>query len=618
MIPPFAPNAAELFARYQRDAAAAAADPAAFWGEQAGALEWAEPFRKVLDDSRAPWFRWFEGGRLNLVASAVDRHARGPRRDKIAFVWLSEDLKTRETVTYGELYERVVRAAAALRGMGVGKGDPVVIYLPLTLEAVVAMLACARIGAVHSVVYAGLAASSLRARIEDAKAVAVLTADYTYRRGKPFALGTIAAEALAQGCPTVRAVALWRRDPATPKQHLDWAELLAKATPDESIELVSAEDPLFVLYTSGTTGQPKGVVHVHGGYGVGVAYHLRSFFGVRDDEVFWCTSDIGWIVGHSYIVYGPLLEGITTVFREGALDFPSTAVAYDIIEREKVNVLFTAPTAVRFWMKYGDENAKARNLRSLRWLTVAGEPLNPEAWHWAHRVLCGAGTPTPWADLGDNWWQTETGAPCIATPPGANAKPGVAGLPLAGVGVRIISNEGIDTEPGQRGALYLTAPFPQLLRTVFGDDERYRAAWDEHGYRTGDAAVRDEDGYITVIGRTDDVMKVAGHRIGSAEVESALVSHPLVAEAAAIGLPDSLKGERIVCFVTLRAGAQPPADPLKIFGDHVRQTVGPVAAPSEVKVVATLPKTRSGKIMRRLLRSRELGEPDGDISTLES
>ncbi len=625
MIQPIAKNAAALLAGHQRDAASAARDPDAFWAAEARALQWETPFTKAFDGSRAPFFRWFEGGKLNLVASAVDRHADGPRGDKAAFIWLSEDMKSREVVTYRQLKSRVMRAAAALRGLGVKKGEAVVLYLPLTLEAVVAMLACARIGAVHSVVYAGLAATSLRARIEDARAVAVVTADYTYRRGKQVSLSTIADEALEQGCQTVRDVLLWRREPASQRprgdgvrERHDWKELLDRAPAESPLEIVDAEHPLFILYTSGTTGRPKGVLHVHAGYGVGVAYHQRTFFNVGEDEVFWCTSDIGWVVGHSYIVYAPLIAGITTVFREGSLDHPTTSVAYDLIQQEKVNVAFTAPTAVRFFMKFGDAPPLAHDLRSLRWLTVAGEPLNPEAWNWAHRLLCGAGTTNQWGDIGDNWWQTETGGPCIATPPGAPAKPGAAGVPLPGIGVKIVGLDGREAPAGQAGALYLTRPFPHLFRTVYGDDERFRAAWDEHGYRTGDAAVRDSDGYITVIGRTDDVIKVAGHRIGSAEVESALVAHPLVAEAAAIGIPDELKGERIVCFVTLRAGAQPPADPTKLFGDHVRNTVGAIAAPSEVKMVAALPKTRSGKIMRRLLRARELGQPEGDLSTLDA
>jgi acetyl-CoA synthetase len=615
------PRGPELFARYLREREAAHKDPEAFWAREARSIEWAKPFDKVFDGSRAPFFRWFEGGRLNLVASALDRHTRSAIRDKTAFIWLSEDAKTRAAITYGELHARVCRAANALRSLGVGKGDAVVLYLPLTLEAATAMLACARIGAVHSVVYAGLAASSLRARIEDARAVAVLTADMTVRRGKEVPLASIAEEALSEGCSSVRDVVLWRRGggpppspSGPPRRRHDWDALMARAGEDAPLEIVDAEHPLFILYTSGTTGKPKGVLHVHAGYGVGTAYHMRTFWNVGDDEVFWCTSDIGWIVGHSYIVYAPLICGVTTVFREGAIDFPGTDIAYRIIENEKVNVLFTAPTTIRFLMKHGDALAQARDLRSLRWLTVAGEPLNPEAYRWARRVLCGDGR---WGNVGDNWWQTETAAPCLATPPGAFALTGAVGLPLPGVEARVIGADGREAPAGVKGDLYLLKPFPHLFRTVFGDDARFASSWDEHGYRTGDAAQKNADGYLTVIGRTDDVIKVAGHRIGSAELESALVAHPLVAEAAAIGLPDPLKGERIACFVTLRAGAAAPPDPLATFGEHVRKTMGTLAAPALVKIVAALPKTRSGKIMRRLLRARELGEPEGDISTLD-
>ena len=615
------PAGPALWARFERERAEAKRDPEGFWAEQARALEWARPFDKVFDGSRAPFFRWYEGGQLNLVASAVDRHARSARRDKPALVWLSEDAKTRISTTYGELHARVCRTANALRSLGIGKGDTVVIYMPLTLEAVTAMLACARIGAVHSVVYAGLAAQALRARIEDANAVAVLTADFTFRRGRRVALASIAEEALAEGCATVREVVLWRRtgEPAPraagpSRRRHDWDALLGRSGDDAPLEIVGSEHPLFILYTSGTTGRPKGVLHVHAGYGVGTAYHMRTFWNVGEDEVFWCTSDIGWIVGHSYIVYAPLICGVTTLFREGAIDHPGTDIAYDLIERERVNVVFTAPTTIRFLMKYGDAPAKARNLKTLRWLTVAGEPLNPEAYRWARRVLCGDGA---WGNVGDNWWQTEPAAPCLATPPGARAKPGVAGLPLPGVEARVFGPDGKEAKPGNPGELYLTRPFPHLFRTVFGDDARFASSWDEHGYRTGDAAQEDAEGYIAIVGRTDDVIKVAGHRIGSAEVESALIAHPLVAEAAAVGLPDPVKGEKIACFVTLRAGAAAPADPLATFGNHIRQTIGALAAPAILKIVASLPKTRSGKIMRRLLRARELGLPEGDVSTLD-
>jgi acetyl-CoA synthetase len=615
------PAGAALRDRFERERTEAKRDPEGFWAKQARSLVWERPFDKVFDGSRAPFFRWFEGGRLNLVASAVDRHAQSGSRDKPALVWLSEDAKTRIAVTYGELYARVCRVANALRSLGIGKGDTVVIYMPLTLEAVTAMLGCARIGAVHSVVYAGLAAQALRARIEDAKAKAVLTADCTYRRGKAVGLAAIAEEALSEGCASVRDVVLWRRtgEPApraagpSRKRH-DWDALLAGASDDAPLEIVDAEHPLFILYTSGTTGRPKGVLHVHAGYGVGTAYHMRTFWNVGEDEVFWCTSDIGWIVGHSYIVYAPLICGLTTLFREGAIDHPGTDIAYRLIERERVNVLFTAPTTVRFLMKYGDGPAQGRLLKTLRWLTVAGEPLNPEAYRWARRVLCGDGT---WGNVGDNWWQTETAAPCLATPPGARAKPGAVGLRLPGVEARVIGPDGQEAQAGTPGELYLTRPFPHLFRTVFGDDARFAASWDENGYRTGDAAEEDAEGYISIIGRTDDVIKVAGHRIGSAELESALVAHPLVAEAAAVGLPDEVKGEKIACFVTLRAGAAAPDDPLVTFGNHLRKTVGAIAAPAQLRIVPSLPKTRSGKIMRRLLRARELGLPEGDVSTLD-
>lgn len=612
VVPFVSPDADKLRADFEKDRDAAAADPIAFWREQAKVVDWAQPFTKVLNESNAPFYKWFEDGKLNIVASAVDRHANGALRNKTAFIWLSEDCRTRIEVTYGELAERVGRTANALRKLGVKRGDTVIIYMPLTLEALDTMLACAHLGAVHSVVYAGLAAASLQARVEDARATVVITGDYTYRRGKPIPLAPTVEQALAAGCQTVRQVAVWRRQSETMipsvndgRKRCDWAELLASCeTKAPPMEIVDAEHPLFILYTSGTTGTPKGVVHVHGGYAVGTSYLMKRYWNVGANDVFWCTSDIGWIVGHSYIVYAPLICGLTTLFREGSPDFPDTAVMYDIIERERVNVIFTAPTTLRFLMKFGEEPAKKRNLRTLRWLTCAGEPLNPEAFQWARRVLCGDGE---WGNLAENYWQTETGGPQLATPPGFPVKPGSVGVAMPGIFAEIVGEE-----------LYITRPFPNLFRTVYGDDARYRAAWDEHGYRTGDAGLRDSDGYFRLMGRIDDVMNVAGHRIGSAEVEHALVEHPLVAEAAAFALPDELKGERIVCHVLLIAGKQAPADPTAEFGDHIRRTMGPIATPSEVHVVSSLPKTRSGKIMRRLLRARALGQPEGDVSTLDA
>jgi acetyl-CoA synthetase len=593
-------------------------DPAAFWEEYARKFEWFAPWTRVYAQDY-PSFHWFEGAKVNITANALDRHAAGPRANKVAYIALGEDGSER-VVTYRQLLRLVNRFANVLRAEGVRTGDRVVIYMPLSLEGIVAMLACARIGAIHSVVYAGLGSGALHDRILDAEARVVVTSDVGYRRGKPVNLKAIVDQALAGLDEQVRHVIVWRRE--TPQIALDesrerdYYALLNDASPEGHAEPVDAEHSLYILYTSGTTGKPKGVVHVHGGYMVGTTYHLETFWDLKEDDIFWCMSDIGWVVGHSYIVYAPLVYGATTLFREGSIDYPHTAICYEIIEKYGVTVAFTAPTAVRMLMKFGEEAPARYDLRSLRLLTCAGEPLNPEAWHWAYQHLCGGGER---CYLIDNWWQTELAGPAIATLPVMPAKPGAAGKPLAGVVADVVDRAGNPVPPGTGGLLVLRQPFPHMYRTVHNDPERYRRDWSivPNAYTSGDVARRDADGYITVLGRGDDVINVAGHRIGTAEIEHALVSHPQVAEAAVIGRPDEIKGQAVKAFVTLRAGNTPSEEVRASLVAHVRQVVGPIAAPAEIEFRERLPKTRSGKIMRRLLKAEELGIDPGDVTTLE-
>jgi acetyl-CoA synthetase len=593
------------------------ADPESFWAEIAGDFDWFQPWQRVYSRDY-PNFRWFEGAQVNITANALDRHVRDGRANTVAYIALGEDGSER-VVTYRQLLRLVNRFANVLRSEGVNLGDRVVIYLPLSLEGIIAMLACARIGAVHSVVYAGLGAGALRDRIQDADARVVVTADVGYRRGKAVQLKGIVDEAIA-GLSLVRHVIVWRRE--EPRVELraplerDFYELLNDASSDCAPVPVDAEHPLYILYTSGTTGKPKGVVHVHGGYMVGTAYHMRTFWDLKEDDVFWCMSDIGWVVGHSYIVYAPLVTGATTVFREGSIDYPHTAIVYEVLEKYGVTVAFTAPTAVRMLMKFGADAPARYDLRALRLLTCAGEPLNPEAWRWAYRHLCGEGSH---AFLIDNWWQTELGGPTIATLPVMAAKPGAAGKPLAGVVADIVDRSGNPLPDGTGGLLVLRTTFPHMYRTVHNDPQRYERDWSlvPGVYTSGDVALRDADGYITVLGRADDVINVSGHRIGTAEIESALVAHPLVAEAAVIGKPDELRGQSIKAFVTLRAGNMPSEETRAALVAHVRTVVGPIASPTEIEFRERLPKTRSGKIMRRLLKAEELGVDPGDLTTLE-
>lgn len=588
-------------------------DPDGFWAEQASQFTWTKPWSKVLDWDGVH-HKWFVGAKTNITINALDRHVNSDRRNRAAFIWLGED-GTERTVTYYQLYRQVCRFANGLKSLGVGKGDRVVIYMPLTLEGAIAMLACARIGAIHSVVYAGLGHTALRDRITDAEAKVVIAGDVGFRRGKVVPLKPIVDEAL-DGIESVQKVVVFARQPIELRgREVDFNSLM-KFPPECPAEEMDSEDPLFLLYTSGSTGKPKGVLHVHGGYMVGTTYHLKSYFDVGERDIFWCTSDIGWVVGHSYIVYAPLCAGVTTLFREGAIDYPNPGIAWEIVERYAVSKIFTAPTALRMFMRFGEQYPQKYDLTSLRVLACAGEPLNPEAWRWAQTYLCGDGK---WGYVIDNWWQTELGGPAIGTPPTYPMRPGKCGVSVPGSEADVVDEQGKSVPPNVGGRLVLKRPFPHMLRTVWGNAERYERDWKviPGCYITGDVALKDKDGYITVLGRADDVLNVAGHRIGTAEVESALVSHPAVAEAAAIGVPDKLKGEVIKCFVQCRAGHTPSDALAATLIDHVRRELGPIATPSSIEFVAGLPKTRSGKILRRFLKAKEMGVDAGDVSTME-
>ena len=589
-------------------------DPDGFWGDYAKRFLWTRPWNKVLDWDGVH-HQWFVGGKTNITLNALDRHANSERRNRAAFIWLGED-GTERIVTYGQLHRMVCRFANGLKSLGVGKGDRVVIYMPLTIEGAVAMLACARIGAIHSVVYAGLGHTALRDRIVDAQAKVVIVGDVGFRRGKTVELKAIVDEAI-DTLEFLEKVVVYARRPTeiSSKREVDFNDLM-KFPADCPAEEMDAEDPLFLLYTSGSTGKPKGVLHVHGGYMVATTYYLETFYDVGEQDIFWCTSDIGWVVGHSYIVYAPLCAGGTTLFREGAIDYPNPGIAWEIVERYGVTKMFTAPTALRMFMRYGEGYPAKYDITSLRVIACAGEPLNPEAWRWAQTYLAGDGK---WGYVVDNWWQTELGGPALGTPPTMAVRPGKVGVALEGSDADVVDEQGNPVPPGVGGRLVLKRPYPCMLRTVWGDPARYERDWQQIPgcYVTGDVALRDKDGYITVLGRADDVLNVAGHRIGTAEVESALVSHPAVAEAAAIGVPDPLKGEVIKCFVQTRAGHTPSDALATALIEHVRRELGPIATPSALEFVAALPKTRSGKILRRFLKAKEAGVDAGDVSTME-
>ncbi len=604
----------------------AAADSTAFWARLAHTeINWQKPFSVVLDESQAPNYRWFTDGTLNASWNCLDRHL-DKRGDKVAIIGEGEKGEVRK-LTYRQLHAEVCKLANALKSLGIRKGDRVNIYLPMTPEAVIAMQACARIGAIHSVVFGGFSAQSLKDRIEDAGARLLITADGAHRGGHIVELKKAADEALTGGSKTIEKVIVYQRTkhdvPMKAGRDLWWHELVAKQSADCAPEWVEAEHPLYLLYTSGSTGKPKGIQHSTAGYLLGVHMTMQWVFDIRDDDIFWCTADVGWVTGHSYVCYGPLSNGATMVMYEGAPMVPDAGRFWKICQDHKVTIFYTAPTAIRALAKAGEEFPNRYDLSTLRLLGSVGEPINPEAWMWYHRVIGKEKLP-----IVDTWWQTETGMIMLSPVPGAMpAKPGSCTQPLPGIFADVVDESGKPvTDPGKGGLLVITKPWPSMLRTIWGDNERYlKTYWAQFKnkyYVAGDSTHRDADGYYWIMGRVDDVLKVSGHRLGTMEVESALVAHPRVAEAAVVGRPHEIKGEAIVAFVICRGprptGAEAEAL-VKELREFVSKSMGPIAKPDDIRFADGLPKTRSGKIMRRLLRSIARGEPiTQDISTLEN
>jgi acetyl-CoA synthetase len=596
----------------------AAKDPEKFWATEAKNLDWFEPWHTVLEWN-APWAKWFVGGKINVTYNCVDRHAHSARRNKAAIIWEGEPGDSR-VLTFGMLECEVNRFANALKSLGVVKGDRVAIYMGMVPELAIAMLACAKIGAAHSVVFGGFAAEALRERINDAKAKVLITADGAWRRGVVVPLKTSVDEALS-GTPTIEKVVVLQRVGSAAKISMEplrdhwWHDLVADASDECAAEPMDAEDMLFILYTSGTTGKPKGIVHTTAGYLVGASTTHRYVFDIKEDDVYWCTADIGWVTGHSYIVYGPLANGTTTVMYEGTPDFPDRGRFWALIDKYGANILYTAPTAIRTFMRWGEGWPAKYKLSSLRLIGTVGEPINPEAWMWYHEIIGHGRCP-----IVDTWWQTETGGIMIAPLPGITAtKPGSATRPLPGIVAEVVDLEGTPVGPGGGGYLILSKPWPSMLRTIYGDPERYvQNYWSRYPgkYFTGDGCKLDDDGYFWLLGRVDDVMNVSGHRISTYEVESALVDHASVAEAAVIGKTHEIKGQGISAFVTLKEGIAASEALKKELIAHVSTKIGSIAKPDDLFFTAELPKTRSAKIMRRLLRDIAEGRVLGDTTTL--
>ncbi len=596
----------------------AEADPEGFWAEAAQEIHWFKPWRSVLEWD-LPYARWFVGGRTNVAFNCLDRHLRGPRRNKAAIIWEGEPGEVR-VLTYWDLAREVNRCANALLTLGVRRGDRIAIYMPLIPEAAIAMLACARIGAVHTVVFGGFSAEALRDRINDAQAKVVITSDGGYRRGAIIPLKRQVDQALTDA-PTVRHVLVVRRigDAAaaqmTEGRDRWWHRALEGMRADCPAEEMESEDPLFILYTSGTTGRPKGIVHTTGGYLVGTCLTTKWVFDLREEDLFWCTADIGWVTGHSYVVYGPLANGASVLMYEGTPDWPERDRFWSIIARYGVTILYTAPTAIRTFIRWGPEEPARHDLSTLRLLGTVGEPINPEAWMWYRRHIGGDNCPVV-----DTWWQTETGMILISPLPGVTQlKPGSATHALPGITADVVDERGEPVPAGSGGYLVLRRPWPAMLRGIHGDPQRFmREYWTRipGAYFTGDGARRDEDGYIWLLGRVDDVINVAGHRIGTMEVESALVSHPDVAEAAVIGIEHEIKGQALAAFVTLKEGRPTDVAAVDSLRNHVAEKIGSIAKPERILFAAELPKTRSGKIMRRLLRDVAEGRVLGDTTTL--
>ena len=592
--------------------------PDKFWARAAEELHWFKKWDKVLEWN-VPWAKWFVGGQINLSYNCLDRHVRTARKNKAALIWESEPGEVR-TYTYQQLWKEVQKFANVLKNLGVRKGDRVAVYMGMTPELPIAMLACARIGAPHSIVFGGFSANALVDRIHDSHAVAVITQDGSYRRGAEVKLFPAVEEAL-KSCPSVKHVVIYKRTGTavntTSGRDYWWHELMAKTSDECPAEPLDAEHPLYILYTSGTTGKPKGVVHTTGGYSVGTYLSTKYVFDLREEDTYWCTADIGWVTGHSYIVYGPLQCGATSLMYEGAPNFPEPDRFWSIIDRHQVNVFYTAPTAIRTFLKWGDEWPKKHKMESLRLLGTVGEPINPEAWMWYREVIGHNRCP-----IVDTWWQTETGAIMITPIPGAIAtKPGSATRPFFGVVPEIVTMEGKPVPLGSGGYLVIKQPWPAMLRTIYGDPDRYvQQYWSQipGTYFTGDGARKDKDGYFWIMGRVDDVLNVSGHRLSTMEVESALVAHEKVAEAAVVGRPDDIKGQAISAFVTLEQGITPTDALREELKKWVAKEIGSLAKPDDIRFTDTLPKTRSGKIMRRLLRElASSGEVKGDTTTLE-